>query len=559
MTQENNSKFKIQNSKLDFTPPHPLNTAVLFLVFNRLDTTKQVFEAIRQAKPPRLYIGADGARETKEGEDKKAQAVREYILSNIDWECEVKTLFREQNLGCKFGIIEAIDWFFENEEMGIILEDDCLPNQSFFWFCEEMLEKYSNNTNIAAISGTNINGITNTETDYFYSLMGGNWGWATWKRSWENFLPDIELLITDSNLAKIEKNINHKQLFLAVKSIYENQKKSMDNDAWDFQWLFIRLLNNQFTIVPKMNLISNIGFIADSTHTSDTQSPLSNIKSYSIKWPIKCPMSISVNSEYDQSQSQYFYSSIIDKVVRKSKLILKKNLSTYYKVKFQQLKNKLKIFFLKKDIGKNTYIDKTVHITGWNSISIGENTGISEDTWINVNNRAINHKHIVIGNSCYIGRRNFFSSGLLIEIGDFAMTGIDCKFMGSDHVFSDPMMPYIATGTTNDKIIKIGTNVWFGANVTVIGNISIGHGSIIGAGSLVNKDIPSFSIAVGNPCRVIKRFDFKYNKWIKISDYILEHDVFIPTEENYLKLLRTNSPNVSIPLQACSKRFGDMF
>ena len=136
----NNSKLKNQHSK--FTPPHPLNTAVLFLVFNRLDTTKQVFEAIQQAKPPRLYVAADGARELKEGEAEIVKAVREFVIQNIDWECEVKTLFREQNHGCKMAVSGAIDWFFANEEKGIILEDDCLPSQSFFWFCEELLYKY---------------------------------------------------------------------------------------------------------------------------------------------------------------------------------------------------------------------------------------------------------------------------------------------------------------------------------------------------------------------------------------------------------------------------------
>lgn len=115
-----------------FIPPYPLNTPVLFLVFNRLDTTKQVFEAIRQAKPPRLYVAADGAREEKKGEEQKVKAVREYILNNIDWNCEVKTLFRDKNLGCKYAVSGSINWFFENEEMGIILEDDCLPSQSFF-------------------------------------------------------------------------------------------------------------------------------------------------------------------------------------------------------------------------------------------------------------------------------------------------------------------------------------------------------------------------------------------------------------------------------------------
>jgi len=137
----------------NFTPPKPLETAVLFLVFNRLDTTKQVFEAIKKAKPPRLYIAADGARKNIDNEDKIVQDIRNYLISNIDWECEVKTLFREKNLGCKYAVSGAIDWFFENKEMGIILEDDCLPSQSFFWFCEELLNKYKDDKRIFLISG----------------------------------------------------------------------------------------------------------------------------------------------------------------------------------------------------------------------------------------------------------------------------------------------------------------------------------------------------------------------------------------------------------------------
>jgi len=111
------------------------------MVFNRPDTTQQVFEAIRQAKPPRLYVAADGPRADKAGEHEKCKEVRQ-IATNVDWDCEVKTLFREKNLGCRVGVSTAIDWFFENEEEGIILEDDCLPSQSFFWFCEELLERY---------------------------------------------------------------------------------------------------------------------------------------------------------------------------------------------------------------------------------------------------------------------------------------------------------------------------------------------------------------------------------------------------------------------------------
>lgn len=161
-----------------FTPPYPLNTAVLFLVFNRPDTTKQVFEAIRKAKPPRLYVAADGPRLNRAGEEEKVKAVREYLMDNIDWSCEVKTLFRQENLGCKYAVSGAITWFFEHEEMGIILEDDCLPSQSFFWFCEELLNRYNNDTRIFLISGFNsINKWKNNSFDYLFSYYGSIWGW----------------------------------------------------------------------------------------------------------------------------------------------------------------------------------------------------------------------------------------------------------------------------------------------------------------------------------------------------------------------------------------------
>src|SRR3989339_483651 len=131
-----------------------LTTPVLFIVFNRLDTTKQVFEEIKKAKPQKIFIAADGPRNKEE--KKKTDAIRNYILKNINWKCELKTLFREKNLGCKYAVAGAIDWFFENVEQGIILEDDCLPSQSFFIFCQDMLERYKTDQRIMHISGTNV-------------------------------------------------------------------------------------------------------------------------------------------------------------------------------------------------------------------------------------------------------------------------------------------------------------------------------------------------------------------------------------------------------------------
>ncbi len=131
----------------------PLGTAVLFVVFNRPEPTARVFEAIRKARPPRLYVAADGPRDGREGEAEKVEAVRR-IATNVDWPCEVKTLLRERNFGCRNAVSSAISWFFDNEEQGIILEDDCLPSQSFFWFCENLLDRYRCDTRIWQISGT---------------------------------------------------------------------------------------------------------------------------------------------------------------------------------------------------------------------------------------------------------------------------------------------------------------------------------------------------------------------------------------------------------------------
>lgn len=317
MTQENNSTFNIQNST--FTPPHALNTAVLFLVFNRLDTTKQVFEAIRQAKPPRLYVAADGARESKEGEEQKAQAVRDYIISSIDWECEVKTLFRESNFGCKMAVSGAIDWFFENEEMGIILEDDCLPSQSFFWFCEELLERYKDDMRVGMISGDNFqNGIKRGEADYYFSIYNHIWGWASWADRWKNY--DVNLSQFD-NSDFIDQLFDDKKTIKYWKNIFETMKKGLIN-TWDYQWTFTLWNNKQLTILPNINLIENVGFGADATHTTG-ESEFSNLKYFEIELK-NHPKEIERNFEADTFTNKLMFSqkSIFERVVNKVKRIV---------------------------------------------------------------------------------------------------------------------------------------------------------------------------------------------------------------------------------------------
>jgi len=320
MTQENNSKFKIQNSKLDFTPPHPLKTAVLFLVFNRLDTTKQVFEAIRQAKPPRLYVAADGARETKEGEAEKVKAVREYIISNIDWECEVKTLFREQNFGCKMAVSSAITWFFENEEMGIILEDDCLPSQSFFWFCEELLEMYKDDMRVGMISGDNFQkGIIRGEADYYFSIYNHIWGWASWANRWQNYDVSLEKF---QDTKFIEELFNNKKTVEYWVKTFQTMKKQLIN-TWDYQWTFTLWNAKQLTILPNVNLIENVGFGADATHTTG-ESELANLKAHELELN-NHPKNVERDLEADIFTSKLMFTKIsfIKRIINKIRRIFK--------------------------------------------------------------------------------------------------------------------------------------------------------------------------------------------------------------------------------------------
>jgi len=260
-----------------FIPPSPLTTPVLFLIFNRPDTTQKVFNAIRQAKPKQLFIAADGPRPDKEGEIEKCQKARE-ITTSVDWDCEVKTLFRDKSLGCKIAVSSAVDWFFENVEEGIILEDDCLPNQSFFWYCQELLKYYRDDTRIMTISGNNfqfekIRG----EGTYYFSKYVHLWGWATWRRAWKCFDVDIK------SFDEFERENQIKNIF----QIKQQQKywmkvwqKIYDNkiDTWDYQWAYTCFINNGLCIMPNANLVSNIGFGIDSTHTKDGNSIFSKIE-----------------------------------------------------------------------------------------------------------------------------------------------------------------------------------------------------------------------------------------------------------------------------------------
>lgn len=230
--------------------------AVLFLIFNRLDTTIQVFERIREARPKRFYVAADGPR-PKEGEKEACEAVRR-IIDGVDWECEVHKLFRDENLGCKVAISSAIEWFFQEEEMGIILEDDCVPDPSFFPYCCALLDRYKDNPRVMMIAGTNpLKKVGDLKDAYFFSRYYEIWGWATWRRAWDQY--DVEMRRwPEFYQSKKMEWIYGEKLGTLLKEMFQSVFMGRI-DTWDCQWFFACMRNDGLCIVPRNNLISNIG------------------------------------------------------------------------------------------------------------------------------------------------------------------------------------------------------------------------------------------------------------------------------------------------------------
>lgn len=258
-------------------------TPILFLVFNRLETTKLVFEKIKKIEPAYLFIAADGPRINVAGEKEKCEEIKRWLISNVSWPCDIKTLFRTENMGCKYAVSSGINWFFEHVEEGIILEDDCLPNESFFTFCQTLLEKYRLDQNIMHIGGNNFQqGITRGNRDYYFSVYNHIWGWATWRRAWQTY--DVEMKdFNEIECNKMLVRIFEQQNVRGYWSNIFNKVNEKLFDTWDYQWTYRVWKENGLAIVPQKNLVSNIGFFESALHTSDKNSWLSNLETSALE------------------------------------------------------------------------------------------------------------------------------------------------------------------------------------------------------------------------------------------------------------------------------------
>ncbi len=250
-------------------PATSLETPVLLLVFNRPEQTRQVFDQIRQVRPRQLFVAADGPRPGHAG-DAAGCAEARRIVEQVDWTCDVRTRFLDENLGCARAVSSGITWFFDQVEQGIILEDDCLPSLSFFGFCQTLLDHYRDDTRVMHISGSNFQaGRRRGDGSYYLSRQPLIWGWATWRRAWKYY--DLEMKTfpafkSQNQIANIfDDFIIRKYRTFHFDRLYRSPRPT----TWDFMWSYTVYSQNGLCVSPNVNLVSNIGFGENSTHTAN--------------------------------------------------------------------------------------------------------------------------------------------------------------------------------------------------------------------------------------------------------------------------------------------------
>ena len=293
------------------------NTPVAFIIFNRPDTTEQVFSQIAKAKPPKLLVIADGSRPNIHGEMQKCAAARA-IIDRVDWECDVLKNYSESNMGCRRRVSSGLDWVFDTVDEAIVLEDDCVPHLTFFRFCEELLEKYRHDERIMAISGDNFQ-VDKTRNgngySYYFSRYNHVWGWASWRRAWSHYDVDMKAWPIIRDEGQLNDILAEKTQAKYWHNIFQDTFSGQVN-TWDYQWTFACWLQSGLTILPKVNLVSNIGFRSDGTHTK-VVNLFSNLPSQSMDFPLSHPPHIIRDSKADAfTAKSMFFSRLYNRVKR---------------------------------------------------------------------------------------------------------------------------------------------------------------------------------------------------------------------------------------------------
>jgi hypothetical protein len=295
-----------------------MTSPVVLIIFNRPDKARRVFLEIAKVKPPILLIISDGPR-LSEPKDVELVIQSREIVNLVDWPCEILTNFSEVNLGCRVRLSSGLDWVFQHVDRAIILEDDCLPSNSFFRFCDEALSLYEHDDRIGMINGSSFSPDSAANmASYYFSKFVHVWGWATWRHKWESYDVDMKLLPSViasgdfSNICGGDRSARYfEPLFQAVRH------KSID--TWDYQWWFSNLCAGRVNVTPFKNLVENFGFDSSATHTKQ-KIRLSNRPALDISFPLKHPSAVVRNIAMDSYvESRHFSNSVPRKFFKKLK------------------------------------------------------------------------------------------------------------------------------------------------------------------------------------------------------------------------------------------------
>lgn len=298
-----------------------MRTPVVFIIFNRADTARRVLGAIRQARPSRLFVIADGPRSNRPGEDERCREARS-VISEIDWECEVTTDFADINLGCRKRISTGLNRVFATVDEAIILEDDCLPEPGFFGYCEELLERYRHDRRIMHIAGTNYLFGRYRERmsrqSYYFSRYNHCWGWATWRRAWERFDTSMSCWPELRHSGRLKDILAGDEWSVPYWERAFQQVFDERLDSWSFVWTFSCWINSGLTILPTVNLISNIGFNEQGAHTLNRRSRFANMVTEPISLPLTDPPFLIRDREADRyTQRNNFRDGLLIRLARR--------------------------------------------------------------------------------------------------------------------------------------------------------------------------------------------------------------------------------------------------
>lgn len=298
-----------------------MKTAIAFLVFNRPELTERVFEEIRKARPPKLLVVADGPRAHFPGDIEQCVKVRA-MIDRVDWDCEVYRNFSTTNMGCGMRVSSGLEWIFEQVEEAIIVEDDCLPDQSFFLFCEELLERYRHDERVGFIGGVSFQrGKGSVPSSYYFSRGHYIWGWASWRRAWRGY--DFKI----SMWPRLREEGWLNELFID-RGVVRYYTYSFDQtykhviDTWDFQWFLHCWVRNMWEIMPTVNLVTNIGHHETSATHTTSRSKTQDVPVQPMGFPLIHPSRIALDSLTDrENEADRRFSYLTDLLIRRGKVL----------------------------------------------------------------------------------------------------------------------------------------------------------------------------------------------------------------------------------------------